>query len=386
MGALPIEVHETDGPGAPDPSPAAPRISVRNLSKTYRTRRGDVVALRDVSMNVADGEIMVLLGPSGCGKTTLLRSVAGLEHPDSGEIVVQDRTVYSSAEGISLPPEKRHLSMVFQSYALWPHMTVLENVAYPLRTAKVKDGEVRERVHKVLCMVRLEKNAASYPGQLSGGQQQRVALARALVASEGVILFDEPLSNLDAKVRERLRDELLSLQQELGFTALYVTHDQTEATGLADRIAVMEVGAVAQLGTPTDVYHTPNSRYVADFVGSANEIDGTVVGDAGGYVRVQTPIGSLLGTPASSAFSTGRSVRVMFRPEHCRIGAPGSNGHNQVGCRVERSMFLGSHMEYVVSAGGHRLVLKSMEGDVIESGTDVVVRLDPARARVFPIE
>ncbi|HEX6511766.1 MAG TPA: ABC transporter ATP-binding protein, partial [Chloroflexota bacterium] len=248
-----------------------PRVLVSHVSKTYRTRQREVVALADVSLAVADGEILVLLGPSGCGKTSLLRCIAGLERPDQGEIFIHGKAVFASSSGLALPPEDRHLSMVFQSYALWPHMSVFENVAYPLRNLKLKDAEVRERTTAVLGVVGLADYAAAYPGQLSGGQQQRVALARAVVANEGVVLFDEPLSNLDAKVRDRLRVELLALHRDIGFSALYVTHDQTEATALGDRIAVMDVGTVAQVGTPPEIYRQPNSRYVAQFIGSANE-------------------------------------------------------------------------------------------------------------------
>ena len=367
-----------------DGAESAPRISVRELTKTYHTRRGDVVALRSVSLDVGPGEIMVLLGPSGCGKTTLLRCVAGLESPDSGRIDVQGRTVFSSDQGIGLPPEKRGLSMVFQSYALWPHMSVQDNVAYPLRTTKVKKAEVAERVNAVLDTVGLSQFARSYPGQLSGGQQQRVALARALVASQGVILFDEPLSNLDAKVRERLRDELLTLQADIGFTGLYVTHDQTEATGLGDRIAVMEVGGVAQLGAPTDIYYSPASQYVADFVGAANEIPGTASGTAGSLVRVRTALGELAATPVGSPPRLGQDVRVMFRPEHCRL-VEDQRGDNLIKATVERSVFLGSHVEHLLSAGDCRVTARATEG-LLAAGTDVTVTVDAARARVFVTE
>ncbi|REE75488.1 iron(III) transport system ATP-binding protein [Rhodococcus wratislaviensis] len=380
------DLYESATTASPAPADVAPRISVRNLCKTYNTRRGPVAALRNVSMDVAPGEVMVLLGPSGCGKTTLLRCVAGLEYPDSGEITVQGKTVFSSSRNIVVAPENRNLSMVFQSYALWPHMTVFANVAFPLTTAKVKKADVRERVHAVLQMVGLDHLARSHPGQLSGGQQQRVSLARALVADPGVILFDEPLSNLDAKVRERLRDQLLSLQDSIGFTALYVTHDQTEATGLGDSIAVMEVGSVAQLGTPTDIYYRPSSRYVADFVGSANELKGTVVGFAGEYARVDTPIGSLLGSAGSERVVQGQSVSMMFRPEHCHITDGGAGRENHIQCVVDRSMFLGSHVEYVVDAGGQRLALKTMEGELRKAGATITVRLDPTMVRVFPAE
>jgi iron(III) transport system ATP-binding protein len=363
-----------------------PWVSVRDLTKVYQTRRGEVTALRSVSLDIVEGEVLVLLGPSGCGKTTLLRCVAGLEHPTSGEITVHGRTVFSSQQDILVPPEKRNLSMVFQSYALWPHMTVFQNIAYPLSVSKVKDAEIRERVHNALAIAGLEKFAANYPGQLSGGQQQRVALARALVANDGLILFDEPLSNLDAKVRERLRDELIALQQKFRFTALYVTHDQVEAAALGDRIAVMDVGEIAQLGNPKEIYNAPGSQHVADFVGCTNELSGTVVGLSDGMVQVDTAIGKLVGASPSSSVRTGQPVRVMFRPENCRVVAGNGNGHgmNTFTAHVERSIFLGSHVEYQLNASGQRLLLRSMEGEVHQTGSDITVAVDPLLTRAFP--
>lgn len=367
-------------------SPAQARVQVRNLSKTYRTRRGDVLALNDVSLDVAAGEILVLLGPSGCGKTTLLRCVAGLERPDSGQIEVHGQTVFSSATGLSLPPEDRRLSMVFQSYALWPHMTVFDNIAYPLRNVHHKTPEVQERTRAVLRVVGLDEYAGAYPGQLSGGQQQRVALARAIVANDGIVLFDEPLSNLDAKVRERLRLELLALHQDIHFSALYVTHDQTEATALGDRIAVMNVGTVAQVGTPPEIYYQPISRYVAEFIGSANEICGRVQAWEGVRCRVGTPAGDILGTPIDgNRPEVGDEVTVLFRPEHCRVVDGPADGVNHLSCRVERSMFLGSHVDYVVRLQGQQLLLRSIEGEMLPAGAQLTIRLDPERARVFPV-
>ncbi|MDQ4114881.1 MAG: ABC transporter ATP-binding protein [Actinomycetota bacterium] len=376
-----IERGEREAPAGS--SPATPRVSVRNLTKTYQTKRGEVAALRDVSLDVAEGEIMVLLGPSGCGKTTLLRSVAGLEHPDSGQIRIHGETVFDSDQGISLTPERRNLSMVFQSYALWPHLSVTRNVAYPLKAAKVDRAAAKERVEQVLETVGLTKFAGNYPGQLSGGQQQRVALARALVANQGVILFDEPLSNLDAKVRERLREELLSLHEELGFTAIYVTHDQTEATGLANRIAVMEVGEVAQLGTPMEIYQDPGSRYVADFVGSTNQLEGTVGGLDGDYVLVKTQVGELRCRPGADTPIVGSQVQVMFRPEHLLL-CSAAQGPNLISAEVTQSVFLGSHLEHILASGPQRLVLQTMEGGLLERGSSVTVELDPDRARAFP--
>jgi iron(III) transport system ATP-binding protein len=358
------------------------RVSVRNLTKAYQTRRGAVTALKDVSLDVFDGEVIVLLGPSGCGKTTLLRCVAGLEEPSAGEITVHGQTVYSSKAGVALPPEKRRLSMVFQSYALWPHMSVAQNVAYPLKVSKVEEGDIRDRVGRVLSLTGLEKLSANYPGQLSGGQQQRVALARALVANDGLILFDEPLSNLDAKVRERLRDELITMQQEFGFTAIYVTHDQVEAAVLAHRIAVMEVGEVAQLGSPTEVFNEPRSRYVADFVGCTNELAGKVCGSDGALLKVDTPLGQLLGAPART-LSAGQPVKVMFRPEHGRIVEGAAGAPNTFAAEVERCIFLGSHVEYRLKIAEERVSVRSMHTTFLPAGAPVTVEIDPRYARVF---
>ena len=361
-----------------------PRVVVRGVSKTYHTRRGDIQALDNVSLEIGAGEILVLLGPSGCGKTTLLRCVAGLEQPDGGDILVHEQTVFSAAKGVSLPPEARQLSMVFQSYALWPHMTVFDNIAYPLRNTGQNRPEVQERTKAVLRVVGLDEYAAAYPGQLSGGQQQRVALARAIVANDGVVLFDEPLSNLDAKVRERLRLELLALHHDIRFSALYVTHDQTEATALGDRIAVMDVGTVAQVGSPSEIYYEPNSRYVAEFIGSANEIAGTVQGWEGERCRVGTPVGDIMGTPGDGTpLEAGQPVTVLFRPEHCRLVDGASNGVNHMACTVERSLFLGSHVDYVLAAAGKSLLVRSIEGQMLAPGTELTIRLDPERARVF---
>jgi iron(III) transport system ATP-binding protein len=369
-------------------SDGAPRISVRHLTKVYRTRRAETIALDDVSLEVAVGEILVLLGPSGCGKTTLLRCVAGLEVPDTGEISVHNRPVFSSERRVYLPPEQRRLSMVFQSYALWPHMTVHDNVAYPLQNSGVHRREIGERVDAVLGVVGLGSLAAAFPGQLSGGQQQRVALARAIVSNEGVILFDEPLSNLDAKVRERIRIELLALHHDIRFSALYVTHDQTEATALADRLAVMQVGHIAQTGTPTEIYYAPTSRYVAGFIGSANEVEGTVSERSSDLYLVDTPVGRLVGHPvAAASLPPGTRVTVLFRPEHCRIVADSiDDGTNRLVGQVQRSMFLGSYMEYQVSVADVPLVLREMGGGVLPEGHEVCISLAPEHTHVFPLD
>ena len=371
------------GDSMPDQaSSAQPRVVVRNLTKVFETKRGRHVALDNVSLEVGAGESLVLLGPSGCGKTTLLRCVAGLERPDSGEILVHGKVVFSSEKGIYRPPEARRLSMVFQSYALWPHMTVAENVEYPLRNLKTPANEIGKRVAHVLDMVGLGSYASSYPGQMSGGQQQRVALARAIVSSEGIVLFDEPLSNLDAKVREKLRVELLTMQRDIGFSSLYVTHDQAEAMALADRIAVMGVGRIAQLGRGDDIYRRPVSRYVANFVGKSNEIAGTVRDLDGEYAIVDTPLGTLRGRTEGASLQAGQKVFVLFRPEAAAFG----DGVNAFAATLKHSTFLGAHLEWIVVAGHEPLVVTLPDRPVPPVGTELTLSLDPERVRIFADE
>jgi iron(III) transport system ATP-binding protein len=371
--------------GVPARQSAEPYVVVRDVTKVFRTRRGEHVALDNVSIDIGTREFVVLLGPSGCGKTTLLRCIAGLERPDRGEILIDGNVVFSAAKRIELPPEKRNLGMVFQSYALWPHMTVFENVAYPLRSGRrIGESDVRSRVGEALARIGLETYALSYPGQLSGGQQQRVALARAIVATRGLVLFDEPLSNLDAKVRERLRIELLALQRSIGFASLYVTHDQTEALALADRIAVMNVGRFAQMGSPDDIYRNPQSRYVADFVGTANEFRGKLVSLANGQCEVATAFGTLSGVAAPGTGGPGQAVSVVIRPEHCRIGT--AVGANSITCRIVRSMFLGAHVEHVAELDGMTFTIVTQGDARIAPDSTVVVQFDPAHARVFPAQ
>ncbi|MCO5731587.1 ABC transporter ATP-binding protein [Rhizobium sp. SSA_523] len=365
-----------------------PRVSVRNISKTYTTKRGHHLALDNVSLDIGSNEFVVLLGPSGCGKTTLLRCVAGLEEPDSGEIFIDDTLVFSAAKGIFVPPEKRRFNMVFQSYALWPHLTVSENVAFPLRNIGVSADEARRRAEAALDLVGLGKYPAAYPGQMSGGQQQRVALARAIVSNDGLVLFDEPLSNLDAKVRERLRVELLNLQARIGFSAIYVTHDQTEALALADKIAVMDVGRIAQIGSPRAIYDRPTSRYVADFVGSTNEVPGKLVLVSGTGASVDTPIGRLEGVFGGPSLPEGSDVYVMVRPEHCKlqtIGQP-SAGHNHFVCELERSLYLGATVQHVFAIGEHQISVTVSGGDTLQPGERVTISCSPAQTRIFPRE
>lgn len=369
-------------------SEAMPQIEISGLSKTFKRRHGagDVKPIDDVSLQVARGELVVLLGPSGCGKTTLLRSVAGLERPDAGRVRIQGQDVYDASKNLFMPPNRRPISMIFQSYALWPHMTVFQNVAYPLTTGRrrPKRAELAEAVHRSLGRVGLHDLHDQYPGQLSGGQQQRVALARALVADAQVLLFDEPLSNVDAKVREELRAELIEMQRELGFTALYVTHDQDEAMDLAHRIAVLNSGRIEQLAPPREVYAAPATRYVAEFVGSANLIDGELVAGA----AVETPIGRITATAEGIAIpdaADGAAATAMFRPEDVRVlpdGAPGE-GNSWTG-EVLRTAFFGNSQSVNVRVGDSRISAVLPREASFADGQKVLVSVPADRVRVLP--
>lgn len=351
-------------------------ISITELRKRFRRESGEYVdALDDVNLSVREGEFLVLLGPSGCGKTTLLRSIAGLENPDTGSIDIGGRTVFSSADGVNLRSEKRDLSMMFQSYALWPHMDVFGNIAYPLRYGQRSKGANRNsrqavatRVERALELVGISELSSQYPGQMSGGQQQRVALARAIVREDGVILFDEPLSNVDARVRERLRIELLSMHRALGFTAVYVTHDQEEAMLLADTIAVMKLGRVMQIGTPEQVYDRPVDRYVANFVGTANEILGRVVARSAEAVEVKTGHGVLHAAPSSWAadesFSVGDEVCMVVRPERVRLQGDAPSSQNALKGEVTHISFVGPYSEYTIAVKDQVLVARHRDADV----------------------
>ncbi|MBM4325372.1 MAG: ABC transporter ATP-binding protein, partial [Deltaproteobacteria bacterium] len=269
-------------------------IRIRNLNKDFFSEGKRITALDQVNLDIPANRIFTLLGPSGCGKTSLLRCIVGLETPDKGEIVIGDEIVFSQEKNIYLPPEKRRLGMVFQTYAIWPHMNVFDNVAYPLQTRKLPKKEVSDKVTETLRFVQLagfEKRPAT---KLSGGQQQRVALARALVAEPKVILFDEPLSNLDAKLREETRKELRSFLSRLSITAVYVTHDQIEALSLSDMVAVMRNGRIIEMGTPWDIYFNSDQRFVADFIGRANIMDGKIRSVEKGWAVIESAIGTIV--------------------------------------------------------------------------------------------
>jgi iron(III) transport system ATP-binding protein len=318
-------------------------IALKEVTKRF----GTAMAVDHVSLEVADGELFTLLGPSGCGKTTLLRLVAGFYAADGGEIRFGDRRV----DG--LPPYERNIGMVFQNYALWPHMTVYGNVTYGLRLRKLASAEVERRLAAGLAKVNLTGLEQRYPGQLSGGQQQRVALARALVLNPDILLLDEPLSNLDAKIRVQVRGEIRTLQQDLGITTLYVTHDQEEALSLSDRVAVMRDGRVQQVAAPKTLYERPVNRFVADFVGTNNFIAGVCKERAGDDVLVDTALGPLRARP-SAGVPLGERCVLAIRPEN--LGLDGAGG-NVIDGRVRLSAYLGSILRYDVDTASG-LVLK----------------------------
>lgn len=334
-------------------------------------RFGAVTAVNDFNLVVKNGEFVSILGPSGCGKTTTLRMIAGFERATEGEIYIGDQCVSSSLKGSFTPPEKRDIGMVFQSYAVWPHMTVADNVGYPLKIQKVDKAERERRVQEMLELVHLGEYSKRYPNQLSGGQQQRVALARALVAQPGLLLLDEPLSNLDAKLRESMRFEILEIQKKTGITVVYVTHDQGEAMAMSDRVVVMSMGVVQQIGAPHEIYTKPANKMVADFIGLVNFMDGEAKGD-----RV-----FLKGTNVSFANTAGVTgeATIAVRPENISMSLNGGQLEGQLTHRF----YLGDSVDYRVQVGGHivRVIVKGADLDSIPDGAKVYLDFD--RVMVF---
>ena len=346
-------------------------LEVSGVCKRY----GNFQALDNLSLHVDPGEVMVLLGASGCGKTSLLRMIGGFMQPDAGEIRIDGDLVASAR--VMVPPEKRRLSMVFQSYAVWPHKTVFENLAYGLRLKKVPDATMRARVTQALEMVRMGGTAERYPAELSGGQQQRVALARALVLEPRLLLFDEPLSNLDASLREHMRFEIKAMLKELGITGIYVTHDQDEAMVLGDRIAVMAKGRIEQIGTPVDIYHDSRTPFVAGFVGLANVFEAEVTGEApGGLLRVEVPgLGQMIARPAPEGGRSGRG-QVFIRPESLHFGT----GENRLRGVIKRRSFLGASTDFLIDVGGHALrVIAASDDENLPEAGEVTLCVKPER-------
>ena len=358
-------------------------IKVSALTKIFRSPSGEEVrALKEVDLTIPANRIFTLLGPSGCGKTTLLRCIVGLEVPDSGEIVIGDTVVWSEKRRIFVPPNRRGIGMVFQTYAIWPHMTVFDNVAYPLQVRRLPREEIRRRVRETLKFVKLEGLENRPATALSGGQQQRVALARALVSEPKVILFDEPLSNLDAKLREETRKELRRFLTELRITAVYVTHDRLEALTLSDLVAVMREGVVVETGTPSDIYFRPKHRFVADFIGKANFIEGTVESAEGGYTWVATSIGRIACRRAEG-LTPGQRVTVCVRPEAIELGRPGDTRTNVFRGRVASLLFVGEDYEGEVKVGDVVLAVKASPTSRIGEGEEVSVHLDPSQCHIL---
>ncbi len=337
------------------------RLQIQEVSKRF----GAAVALDRVNLDVAPGEIFLLLGPSGCGKTTLLRSIAGFNIPDEGRIFLGDADVTRQ------PAHLRQTAMVFQNYALWPHRTVAGNVAFGLEERGVSRAETDRRVAEALDSMRMGDLAGRRINQLSGGQQQRVALARALVVRPRCLLLDEPLSNLDAKLRHELRAEIRRVCREFGLTSVYVTHDQKEALSIADRIAVLDKGRVCQVGTPDEVYRAPRTRFVADFIGETNLLPGVVAASTAGRATVATALGEIDGTlPADGgAWAPGTPAILSIRPESWRLQTEPGPG-NCIGGRIEDSIYLGEMAEYKFVANGVALKIYELNPRFLAAGRD----------------
>ncbi len=367
-------------------------LRIQNLYKTFDR----VVAVNHIDLEIAEGEFFTLLGSSGCGKTTTLRMVGGLEKPDGGEIHLGGQCLVSSEKKLFIKPEKRDMGMVFQSYALWPHMTVFENVVYPLKLRGIKGRDAEKKVADVLGLVGLAGLEERPAPALSGGQQQRVALARALVFSPKVLLLDEPLSNLDAQLREEMRRELKSLQQRVNITVIFVTHDQIEALSLSDRIAIMKFGVLEQVGTPEEVYYHPATPFVRDFLGKTFLLPGKVSAIAGQQVNVE--VQGVAAAPlilresnviasANGALAVGQGVMVAIRPEQVSIlGTTGDERPNTIQANLQFVQFLGDRYEYTVEIGPETRVLVSPASQQVKRGDKIFLELKPEGMTLWPRE
>jgi ABC-type Fe3+/spermidine/putrescine transport system ATPase subunit len=352
-------------------------IEVRNLVKQFGAFR----AVDDISLEVDAGQILVIVGGSGSGKTTTLRCIAGLERPTTGTISIDGEVV--SSDTFFVPPERRDIGMVFQSYALWPHMTIFDNIAYGLKLKRVPQAEIRQRIEAIMELVGLEGLGARYPATLSGGQQQRVALARSAVVEPKVLLLDEPLSNLDAKLREQMRTDLRRLVKKLNATAIHITHDQNEAMAMADRVVYMRQGRIEQAGTPRELYRTPASLRVAEFVGTATFVDGSVVESApGGLVVVKTGDGSMLHARPASPLSSGAAVRLAIRPENVVLSSEPPTGPNALPGTIVEQTYLGDHTESLVETLGTQLRVWHLAD--IDIGAKIYWSAEPQTIIGFP--
>jgi iron(III) transport system ATP-binding protein len=352
-------------------------IRIEQISKQFSHRvKGLVYAVREVSLTVEPGELLTLLGPSGCGKTTTLRMIAGFERPDAGRVLIGEQDV------TSLMANQRNIGFVFQNYALFPHLTIFENVAYGLRVKRIAEAEIAAAVQEVLQMVGLLGYDRQFPHQLSGGEQQRVALARAIVIRPRVLLFDEPLSNLDAKLRVRMREELRDLQKRLSITAVYVTHDQEEAMAISDRIVVMHQGAIVQQGTAEALYHRPESAFVAQFIGRTNLLTGRLLGVAADSVEVEVAGGRHRLAARAAGLAIGQTVRLVLRPERIALGPPEAGA--VPGTVVSRT-FLGEKVEYRIRVGAEELQVTDYGTERLFGGDQAVgLRLPTDGVPILP--
>jgi iron(III) transport system ATP-binding protein len=365
-------------------------IKVRDLFKRFPWEKGQVKAVNHISFQVAEGKLFTLLGPSGCGKTTTLRCIAGLERPEEGEIEMDGVTVFSSTQRLFVPPDLRNIGMVFQSYAIWPHMNVFENVAFPLKEGKIKISkrEIRSRVEKALATVRLDGLENRPATKLSGGQQQRLALARAMVHEPKILLLDEPLSNLDAKLREEMRVELRILQRKLDLTTIYVTHDQGEALGLSNVIAVMQDGVIQQVGKPREIYEKPANKFIAEFIGSTNWIEGKVDGVEEGaaegqqLARVSTKQG-IVRCPVEQMPPVGTLVLVSIRPEYVAVHKSPPSAMNCMQANVETASFLGEYLDCLLKVGESTLKARLHPSQRLRTNEQVFVELPPDKCRLI---
>ena len=356
-------------------------IEIRNLVKRYKK----VVAVNDVDLDVQEGEMVTLLGPSGCGKTTTLRCIAGLEKPEGGDIIIDGKPMLS--EGF-VHSSQRGIGMVFQNYAVWPHMRVFNNIGYGLKLRKVAKEEIQEKVNKVLDLVGLGGLGDRYPSQLSGGQQQRVALARALVGNPKVLLLDEPLSNLDAKLREKMRFEIKSLVKRMGITAVYVTHDQAEAMVISDRIAVMDAGNIVQIGTAEEIYNKPSSKFVADFIGTMNFMSGEVVDVSGGQglVSVRTEFSEkvLCARPDAVEVAPGKKINVSIRPEDVEVLPEAlPERENQFTGVIAHKAFLGNFLYFFIKVNGTMIQAQVPHSLPQGEGQEVHLYLNPEKCIIL---
>jgi iron(III) transport system ATP-binding protein len=354
-------------------------VAIKNLSKQFKRHdhKGFLTAVNDVSYEFNDRQLTTILGPSGCGKTTMLRMISGFETPTGGDIFIGEKNV------TCVPPNRRDIAMVFQSYALFPHLTVYENIAYGLQVRGLRRTEIQQRVNQVIDLMRLNEMESRFPNQVSGGQQQRVALARAIVVEPRLLLFDEPLSNLDAKLREYMRDEIRKLQLRLGITSIYVTHDQSEAMAISDTVIIMNNGAIEQLGTPYEIYYRPVNRFVATFMGKANFLEGVLVDIEGDIGVVRIGDGVIRAGCPSGYCRVGNPCVVFIRPEAVSVVKAGG----QVNATVEQMTFLGAVAEYELSVGKARLVAQTanpLSTGLLSVGGEVGLIFDEACARVLP--